>query len=138
MSPHIYTKENKAHKQSPKKTISQTDPNEKFLLNEISILEETKSVALPNFLPRSAFLSLLQYKVKRVSNIPVNFVAEVWDYNETVVVNIMMHHCDNYPPLQSSTKRAVLNLISKMKEQSTSRVMEIIEMEEIADKHKFK
>ncbi|KAK1369978.1 Dynamin-type G domain-containing protein [Heracleum sosnowskyi] len=100
------------------KDSSQTDPNEKFLLNEISVLEETKSVALPNFLPRSAFLSLLQYKVKRVSNIPVN---------------IMMHHCDNYPPLQSSTKRAVLNLISKMKEQSASRVMEIIEMEEIAD-----
>ncbi|KAK1401888.1 Dynamin-related protein 4C [Heracleum sosnowskyi] len=115
------------------KDSSQTDPNEKFLLNEISVLEETKSVALPNFLPRSAFLSLLQYKVKRVSNIPVNFVAEVWDYIETVVVNIMMHHCDNYPPLQSSTKRAVLNLISKMKEQSASRVMEIIEMEEIAD-----
>ncbi|KAK1350628.1 hypothetical protein POM88_054663 [Heracleum sosnowskyi] len=120
------------------KDSSQTDPNEKFLVNEISVLEETKNVALPNFLPRSAFLSLLQYKVKRVSNIPMNFVVEVWDYIETVVVNIMMHHCDNYPPLQSSTKRAVLNLISKMKEQSASQVMEIIEIKEIPDKHKFK
>ncbi|KAL8155597.1 dynamin-related protein 4C-like [Apium graveolens] len=107
--------------------------NEKFLLDEIFVLKETKSVALPNFLPRSAFLHLLQLKVQAISEIPVSFVTKVWDYIETVVVEILMHHCENYPPLQSSTKRAALNLISKMKEQSTYRVLEIIEMEKLAD-----
>ncbi|KAK1401879.1 Dynamin-related protein 4C [Heracleum sosnowskyi] len=115
------------------KNSSENNTCENFLLGEIFVLEETKSVALPNFLPRSAFLSLLQHKVKTVSEIPVNFVAEVWDYIETVVVQIMMHHCENYPQVQSSIRRAALNLISKMKEQSKYRVMEIIEMEEIAD-----
>ncbi|KAL1802184.1 hypothetical protein ACET3Z_030831 [Daucus carota] len=115
------------------KKSSQNISERKFLLDEISVLEETKSVALPNFLPRSAFLSLLQLKVKAISEIPVSFVAEVWDYIETVVIGVLMHHCGNYPPLQSSTKRAALNLISKMKEQSTSRVLEIIEMEKLAD-----
>ncbi|KAK1401875.1 Dynamin-related protein 4C [Heracleum sosnowskyi] len=107
--------------------------DEKFLIDEIFVLEETKSVALPNFLPRSAFLHLLQLKVQAISEIPVSFVGKVWDYIETVVVGILMHHCENYPPLQSSTKRAALNLIAKMKEQSTCRVLEIIEMEKLAD-----
>ena len=116
--------------------LKNSSPNnscENFLLDEIFVLEETKSVALPNFLPRSAFLSLLQHKVNTVSEIPVNFVAEVWNYIETVVVKIMMHHCENYPQVQSSIKRAALNLISKMKDLSKHRVMEIIEMEGIAD-----
>ncbi|KAL1802957.1 hypothetical protein ACET3Z_031604 [Daucus carota] len=95
------------------KSSSEKLSNEKFLLDEIFVLEETKSVALPNFLPRSAFVSLLQVK--------------------TVVEEIMMHHCENYPQVQSSIKRAVSNQINKLKDQSTSRVMEIIEMEEIAD-----
>ncbi|KAL1802955.1 hypothetical protein ACET3Z_031602 [Daucus carota] len=115
------------------KNSSEKLSKEKFLLDEIFVLEETKSVALPNFLPRSAFVSLLQVKVKKISKIPVNFVAEVWDYIKMVVEEILMNHCENYPQVQSSIKRAVSNQINKLKEQSTSRVMEIIEMEEIAD-----
>nr|XP_017225117.1 PREDICTED: dynamin-related protein 4C-like [Daucus carota subsp. sativus] len=115
------------------KNSSEKLSKEKFLLDEIFVLEETKSVALPNFLPRSASVSLLQVKVKKISKIPVNFVAEVWDYIKMVVEEILMHHCENYPQVQSSIKRAVSNQINKLKEQSTSRVMEIIEMEEIAD-----
>ncbi|KAL8155604.1 hypothetical protein AgCh_000844 [Apium graveolens] len=49
------------------KSSSKDNNNEKFLLDEIFVLQESKSVALPNFLPRSAFLSLLQLKVKTVS-----------------------------------------------------------------------
>ncbi|KAK1401891.1 Dynamin-related protein 4C [Heracleum sosnowskyi] len=115
------------------KNSSQKISDEKFLLDEISVLQETKSVALPNFLPRSAFHSLLQLKVKTVSKIPVNFVSEIWDYMKTVVEEVMTQHFEDYPQLQSSIKRAVANQIIKLKEQSTLRVMEVIEMEEIAD-----
>ncbi|KAL8155605.1 hypothetical protein AgCh_000845 [Apium graveolens] len=45
----------------------------------------------------------------------------------------MMYHCENFPQVQTSIKRAASNLIIKLKEQSTSRVVEIIDMEEISD-----
>ncbi|KAK4435354.1 Dynamin-related protein 4C [Sesamum alatum] len=45
-----------------------------FLIDEIKILEETKAIGLPNFLPRAAFLTLLQKQVKSISLTPFEFV----------------------------------------------------------------
>lgn len=104
-----------------------------FLIDEIRVLEESKRIGLPNFLPRTAFLTILQKKVKGISSFPASFIGEVWDYLEEIVISVLMKHSDNYPQLQSSTKRAAHNLISKMKEQSFNRVMEMIEMEKLAD-----
>ncbi|KAH7862152.1 hypothetical protein Vadar_000760 [Vaccinium darrowii] len=106
---------------------------ENFLVDEIRVLDETKGIGLPNFLPRTAFLVVLQKKVKEISKTPVNFIAEVWDYIETVLITVFMNHCENYPQLHSATRRATHNLVAKMKHKSFERVMEIVEMERLAD-----
>ncbi|KAM7500178.1 hypothetical protein LguiA_024592 [Lonicera macranthoides] len=104
-----------------------------FLFEEIYVLEEAKGVGLPNFLPRSAFLILLQGKVSGISGIPVKFVDELWNYVETVVVAVLMKHCGSYLQVHSFLRRAGQNMISKMKEKSKDRVMEIVEMEKFTD-----
>ncbi|XP_058222946.1 dynamin-related protein 4C-like [Rhododendron vialii] len=106
---------------------------ENFLMDEIRVLDETKGIGLPNFLPRTAFLVVLQKKVKEISKTPVNFIAEVWGYIQTVVETVFMDHCEDYPPLQSATRRATHNLVAKMKRKSFDRVMETVEMERLAD-----
>lgn len=115
------------------KTGSPNNFTDNFLLEEIMVLKETKGIELPNFLPRSAFHTLLQRKIKAISELPVCFVTKVWDYVERIVVEVLMHHSENYPQLKMSTRRAAQNLVSKMKKRSIDRVMEIVEMEKLAD-----
>ncbi|CAL5380194.1 unnamed protein product [Camellia sinensis] len=108
-------------------------PTENFLMDEIWVLDERKGTGLPNFLPRTSFLIILQRKVKEIANTPVDFMAKVWNYIESVVISVLLYHCDSYPQLLSSTRRAAHDLIAKMKEKSFDRVMKIIEMEKLTD-----
>jgi hypothetical protein len=71
-----------------------------------SLMDEIRVLA------RSSFLTVLQGKVQRISNTPVEFMIKLWTYIEGVVFTVLAHHCDNYPSLQSSSKRAAGNLIS--------------------------
>ena len=104
-----------------------------FLMDEIRVLDDAKAIALPNFLPRHAFLSLLQRKVERVSHIPFGFVEKAWAYFENVVLSVSTHHTENYPQVLLTTKRACQNLIEKMREQSTDWVSELVQMEKLTD-----
>ncbi|KAF2307383.1 hypothetical protein GH714_026775 [Hevea brasiliensis] len=74
----------------------ESDPRRNFLMEEISVLEESRGIELPNFLPRTAFLSILQRKVGRISRMPIDFVEKIWAYIESVVVSVLMHHSENY------------------------------------------
>ncbi|KAI3722064.1 hypothetical protein L2E82_33089 [Cichorium intybus] len=107
--------------------------NGNFLMEEIRVLEESRGIELPNFLPRTAFLSILNKKVNGISCMPVEFVGNLWHYIEDVLITVLMSYSENYPPLQSSTRRAARNLISKIKDCSVKRVMEMVEMEKITD-----
>ncbi|KAL4576989.1 hypothetical protein LXL04_013090 [Taraxacum kok-saghyz] len=107
--------------------------NANFLMEEIRVLEESRGIGLPNFLPRTAFLTLLNKKVNGVSCMPVEFVGNLWRYIEDVLISVLISRSDNYPPLQSSMKRAARNMISKIKEISVKTVMEMVEMEKITD-----
>ncbi|XP_017221668.1 dynamin-related protein 4C-like [Daucus carota subsp. sativus] len=113
------------------KSSSDNGSSEKFLIDEIEVLKETKAIALPNFLPRSAFHALLQLKIKAISEMAADFIAEVWDYVETVVIGVVEQHCEKYPQFQSHMTRAAHNLISSVKEKSTERVLEVVEMEKM-------
>ncbi|KAK8971284.1 Dynamin-related protein 4C [Platanthera guangdongensis] len=104
-----------------------------FLMEEIGILEEARGIGLPNFLPRTAFLTLLQLKVKEVSSLPQDFVSKVWCYLEDVVLRVLDQAAENYPPLQACTRRAAQNLVEKMRRKSRQVVKEFIEMEMITD-----
>lgn len=73
-----------------------TKSRKNFFLEEIGILEETKGITLPNFLPRSAFLSSLQKKVKSISSTPVELVDKLWNYIEKVLVRVLTNHSENY------------------------------------------
>ncbi|KAF2313381.1 hypothetical protein GH714_010675 [Hevea brasiliensis] len=112
---------------------SESDPTRNFLVEEIRVLEESRGIKLPNFLPHGAFLSILQRKVDGISRMPIDFVEKIWAYIESVVLSVLTHHSENYHQLQLSTSGAAKNLISKMKEQSISWVTEIIQMEKMTD-----
>ncbi|KAJ9180423.1 hypothetical protein P3X46_008670 [Hevea brasiliensis] len=111
----------------------ESDPRRNFLMEEIHVLQESRGIELPNFLPRSAFLTILKAKVEGISSVPVNFIEKVWSYIENVLVSVLTRHSENYHQLHLSTRRAGHNLISKMKEQSISWVTEIVQMEKVTD-----
>ncbi|CAH2047666.1 unnamed protein product [Thlaspi arvense] len=104
-----------------------------FLMDEIKVLEECKCIGLPNFIPRSAFLAILSQRVDGIHTKPVDFIKRIWEYVEDVISSVLTNHSDNFPQIQSSIKRAGRNLISKIKEQSVNRVIEIVEMEKQTD-----
>jgi len=112
---------------------AESDAKKDFLMEEIKVLEEAKWIGLPNFMPRTAFLTILQRKVRGISYMPVNFVDNVWNYLESVVISILNHHSSNYYQLQVSTRRAGEKLIAKKKKSSVQHVMEAVEMEKLTD-----
>ncbi|OWM86122.1 hypothetical protein CDL15_Pgr010946 [Punica granatum] len=61
---------------------AETGKNSSFLMEEISLLEEAKGIRLPNFIPRTAFLTILHKKVEDISCKPFKFMGELWDYIE--------------------------------------------------------
>ncbi|XP_047965754.1 dynamin-related protein 4C-like [Salvia hispanica] len=109
------------------------DGNEKFLIDEIKVLEESRSVGLPNFIPKSAFRSLLAKKVKEVSGTPFDCAERMWSYVQNVVIAVLVQHCDNYPQLISCTRRAAQNLIWRKKEVSEAYISDLVEMEKLSD-----
>ncbi|GLT67074.1 hypothetical protein SLA2020_394060 [Shorea laevis] len=64
---------------------------------------------------------------------PTDCVEQTWDYIESVVIAILKRHSEDYPQLKLATTRAAKSLISKMKEQSMNRVLEIVQMEKLTD-----
>ncbi|XP_057971611.1 dynamin-related protein 4C-like [Malania oleifera] len=103
------------------------------LREEIQLLQESRGIKLPNFLPRPVFLMILQKKVEGISNAPVGFVEKVWSYVDGVVLSVLMLHCENYPQLQKYTALAGRKLLGKMKERSGKWVDEMMEMEKLTD-----
>ncbi|PON54667.1 Dynamin superfamily [Parasponia andersonii] len=112
---------------------AESDPIRSFLMDEIKNLEEAKEIVLPNFLPRTSFLTILQGKVKGISSMPIAFVDRLWDYIGEVVITVLMRHVEDYYQLQLSARRAGHNLIAKMKERSVNWIMEVVEMEKLTD-----
>ncbi|XP_010510940.1 PREDICTED: dynamin-related protein 4C-like [Camelina sativa] len=111
----------------------QSEAVSEFLMDEIKILEECKCIGLPNFIPRSSFLAILSQHVDGIQAKPVEFIKEIWDYIEVVISSVIATYSDNFPQIQSSIKRAGRNLMSKTKERSVNRVIEIVEMEKLTD-----
>ncbi|KAL5702650.1 dynamin GTPase [Ranunculus cassubicifolius] len=108
-------------------------PGEKFLAEEVKVLEECKVIELPGFLPKYAFQRILQTKVTEISDSPIEFVEKVWSYVEKVVARVVAFHSEAYPQLENATTRAVQTLLQKVQDKSFERVKEMIEMEKFAD-----
>ncbi|KAG9458235.1 hypothetical protein H6P81_002743 [Aristolochia fimbriata] len=115
------------------KSVDKERSTQDFLMDEIEVLMEAKGIGLPNFVPRSAFLTILQRKVDSVAHTPVDFVERIWTYIEEVIVRVLDKHSDAYPQLLSSTRRVAQSLIVKLRLRSCERVTEIVEMEKLAD-----
>ncbi|KAJ3674419.1 hypothetical protein LUZ60_005035 [Juncus effusus] len=109
------------------------DDGSLFLMEEVGVLEEAKGIHLPNFLPRSIFLTLLRKKVESIAQIPHDFIMEVLEYLESLVINILTHHSDNYPQIYYRGTRAVHNFIGNMRNHSRQYIQVMIEMELVAD-----
>ncbi|EOY09967.1 Dynamin related protein 4C [Theobroma cacao] len=80
-----------------------------------------------------AFLRILQTKVDRISNMPIEFTEKVWDCIDGMVTSVLTRHSEIYYQLKVSTKRAAHNLVERMREQSMNRVKEIVQMEKLTD-----
>ncbi|XP_047084061.1 dynamin-related protein 4C-like [Lolium rigidum] len=106
---------------------------ELFLMEEMRVLEETKGINLPNFLPRSAFLVLLKKNVETIMQEPHDLVNEVWNYVEDIVVKVLLQHSENFPQVQSACRRSVQSLMDKARARSAHHVKELIEMELVSD-----
>ncbi|KAI3842798.1 hypothetical protein MKW92_030979 [Papaver armeniacum] len=104
-----------------------------FLTEEVKVLGETKGIGLPNFLPRAAFLTILQRRIDVVAETPVEFAQKVWNYVEDVFVRVLTMKSGSYPQLQSFIRWAAHNLMIKARNRSIERVKEIVEMEKMAD-----
>ncbi|KAJ8491637.1 hypothetical protein OPV22_013358 [Ensete ventricosum] len=100
-----------------------------FLMEEIGVLEEMMGIGLPNFLPGTAFHTILKRKIKMVADAPGQFVLEVWGYVEDVVVRVLLLQSQNFPQLQSSITASAQDAVDKMRLKSLAFVKEIIEME---------
>jgi GTP-binding protein EngB required for normal cell division len=112
---------------------SDDDVGEPFLAEEMRVLEETKGIKLPNFLPRSALLVLLRKKLESVAHVPHGLVTQVWGYVEELVLGILQHHSRSYPQVHPSCRRAVQSLMDKARARSAQHVAELIDMELVAD-----
>ena len=110
-----------------------SDHTKNFMMNEIEVLQETKGIELPNFVPQTAFRTIMQRQVEGMSNLPIEFVEKVWTYIEEVVISVLNLHSESYHQIQLSTRRAGHNLVAKMKEQSINWVTEIVQMEKETD-----
>ncbi|GJN12041.1 hypothetical protein PR202_ga30284 [Eleusine coracana subsp. coracana] len=104
-----------------------------FLVEEMRVLEETKGINLPNFLPRPAFQVLLRKKLESIEHVPHRLVTQVWDYVGDLVMGILHHHSRSYPQVQPSCRRAVQSLMDNARERSARHVKELIHMELVAD-----
>ncbi|KAK7400200.1 hypothetical protein VNO78_11400 [Psophocarpus tetragonolobus] len=112
---------------------AESDATKNFLMEEIRVLEETKWIGLPNFMPRTAFLSILQRKVLAIKKMPIGFVENVWNCLEEVLISVITRHSENYYQLLMSCRRAVQVLITKKKQTSIRLVLEAIDMEMCTD-----
>ncbi|KAL0331234.1 UNVERIFIED_CONTAM: Dynamin-related protein 4C [Sesamum angustifolium] len=61
---------------------------------EINVMQENRSIGLPNFSPRAAFLTLLQKKAKEIHHTPFNFVDKIWSYIGEVMDSVLRLHSD--------------------------------------------
>ncbi|KAI3960509.1 hypothetical protein MKW98_003008 [Papaver atlanticum] len=93
-----------------------------FLTEEVKVLGETK-----------AFLIILQRRVEVIAETPVQFAHKVWNYVEDVFVRVLVMKSESFPHLQSFTRWAAHNVMTKVRNNSIERVKEIVEMEKMAD-----
>ncbi|KAK7359265.1 hypothetical protein VNO77_01218 [Canavalia gladiata] len=114
-------------------TCDHSDPTKNFMEDEIKVFEESRLIALPNFVQRTVFLTILQRKVSGIARKPREYVEDVWKYLENVVITVLMRHSRDYHQLQMSTKRAGEALIAKKMQSSIKYVKEAIEMENYTD-----
>ncbi|KAG8374968.1 hypothetical protein BUALT_Bualt10G0050800 [Buddleja alternifolia] len=106
----------------------ENDTKTNLLLDEIRVLAETKSIGLPKFLPRAAFVNLLQKKIKLIHTTPFAFVEKIWSYIEKVLVSVLTSHCENYPQLLFSMTRAARDVVAKKKKASVDWVMNMLDI----------
>ncbi|KAL7160035.1 hypothetical protein ABFS83_01G068000 [Erythranthe nasuta] len=93
--------------------------SEKFLIDEIRILEESES----------NFRVLLENKMEAISPISFIFVENVWDYVERVFVRVLSRHYENHPQFLPLVKRNAQKLIAVKKKQSIDWAKDAVETE---------
>ncbi|CAE5962713.1 unnamed protein product [Arabidopsis arenosa] len=89
--------------------------------------------AQPQAVTNEFLMDEIKREILTIHTKPVKFITETWDYIEEVVLSVLTKYSENFPHTQSSLKRAGRNLITKIKEQSVNRVMEIVEMAKLTD-----
>ncbi|KAL3818950.1 hypothetical protein ACJIZ3_004855 [Penstemon smallii] len=105
------------------------DIGKDFLVDEINKLKDARTFGPSNFLSRQVFMSLVEEKVKTISEVPSKFIEKYWNYVESVCLSVLMSDFRDHPQILSSIKREVQNLVEKTKQHSFGWVNNIVEME---------
>ncbi|KAG6389279.1 hypothetical protein SASPL_150744 [Salvia splendens] len=112
---------------------AKSESKEDFLGDEIMALENRRLGGLPNFIPKSAIRSLLGKKMKEISTAPFECAEKIWNCIETVVISVLLQHCDYYPQIIPCARRAAKNLIARKKQNSVEWISDLLEMEKLTD-----
>ncbi|KAK9077548.1 hypothetical protein SSX86_005885 [Deinandra increscens subsp. villosa] len=103
-----------------------------FLVEEMQVIEEVNNGSqYPQFLNHSVFLCLLNRKLKSISDLPISFVNEVWDYLYMFIIGVLADRFKNYQQLLVSMRKAIHSCMAKTKLMFVERVTEMIEMEKV-------
>ncbi|KAH9300180.1 hypothetical protein KI387_011763, partial [Taxus chinensis] len=96
---------------------------DKFLVEEISLLEEASGVSLPNFLPHSVFLNLLQTCVYSFAERSRDLAVQACDYLDRIICRVID------PQLQASSRRTFQALIDRKRDKCIRYVEDAKEMQ---------
>ncbi|GLJ24890.1 hypothetical protein SUGI_0476120 [Cryptomeria japonica] len=101
---------------------------ENFLVEEVKLLEEAQGLNLPNFLPHSVFVTLLQTRIDSFSERSRGLALQTCDYLDKVICRVIDLQTECYPQLQSASRRAFQALMDMKKDECVHYVEDVMEM----------
>ncbi|GLJ24889.1 hypothetical protein SUGI_0476090 [Cryptomeria japonica] len=99
-----------------------------LLVEEVNLLEEARGLSLPNFLPHSVFLNLLQSRMVSFSERSRDLALQACDYLDKVICRVIDLQTECYPQLQSASRRAFQALMDRKKDECVRYVEDALEM----------
>lgn len=99
-----------------------------FLVEEAKLLEEAQGLNLPNFLPHSVFVTLLQTRIDSFSERSRGLALQACDYLDKVICRVIDLQTECYPQLQSASRRAFQTLMDGKKDECVHYVEDVMEM----------
>ncbi|GLJ35687.1 hypothetical protein SUGI_0717100 [Cryptomeria japonica] len=100
-----------------------------FLVEEVKLLEEARGVSLPNFLPHSVLVILLQSRIESISERSRDLAIMACHYIDKVVCRVIDIQTQCFPSLHSASRRAFQALIDRKRDECIRLVQDTLDMQ---------